>query len=68
MAIFGWHKHQVDFVTAFLNSLLKEELYARPSLSIQLPKGKVWLLKRALYGLVQNPGNGTSNFVAFFKN
>jgi hypothetical protein len=52
---YGWSRHQVDIMTAFLHALLHEETYARPPPPIQLPKGFVWKLKRALYGLVQSP-------------
>jgi len=53
----GWHIHQVDVKTVFLNGIIKEEVY------IEKPKGfetfdrdsHVFRLKRALYGLKQAP-------------
>ncbi|OAE31115.1 hypothetical protein AXG93_150s1040 [Marchantia polymorpha subsp. ruderalis] len=51
-----WEVHQIDVSTAFLYGNLEEEIYME-----QLPgyaKGgpsKVWLLKKALYGLRQAP-------------
>eukprot|EP00253_Pinus_taeda_P034214 PITA_34214 len=53
----GWHIHQMDVKTAFLNGVIEEEVY------IEQPKGfkifssesHVCRLKRALYGLKQAP-------------
>jgi hypothetical protein len=53
--LLGWTRYQVDIATAFLYAYLKEETYAKPPPPIRLPPGHVWLLKRALYGLVQSP-------------
>jgi len=51
----GWHIHQMDMKTAFLNGVIEEEVY------IEQPKGfeifssdsHVCRLKRVLYGLKQ---------------
>eukprot|EP00253_Pinus_taeda_P002638 PITA_02638 len=53
----GWHIHQMDVKTAFLNRVIEEEVY------IEQPRGfetfssesHVCRLKRALYGLKQAP-------------
>ena len=53
----GWHIHQMDVKTTFLNEVIVEEVY------IEQPKGfkifssesHVCRLKRALYGLKQAP-------------
>ena len=53
----GWHIHQMDVKTAFLNGVIEEEVY------IEQPEGfeifsielRVCRLKRALYGLKQAP-------------
>lgn len=55
MALLCWYRWQVDIITAFLNTDLEEEVCARPPLPVRLPKGQVWKLRRALYGLVQAP-------------
>jgi hypothetical protein len=51
---YGWTRHQIDITTAYLYALLAEETYARPPPPIQLPKGHVWRVRRALYGLCQS--------------
>jgi hypothetical protein len=53
-AKFGWKIHHYDFITAFLNSDLKESIY------IDLPDGykepgMMGQLQRTLYGLKQSP-------------
>ena len=49
----GYHVHQMDFDTAYLNSLLEEDIYMRgpPGYS---EEGKVYKILRALYGLKQS--------------
>ena len=47
--------HQMDVVTAFLNSEIDRNLYVKPPPGYELPDGKVWKLKSALYGLKQSP-------------
>jgi len=61
-ALYGWHVHHMDVVTAFLNPAIDEPV------SMELPEGIEWLkptlrkpstiqcrLKKALYGLKQAP-------------
>jgi hypothetical protein len=55
-AQFGWPMHHIDFVAAFLNAELTEEIY------IHLPEGfrekhpgQCGLLQKTLYGLKQSP-------------
>ncbi len=45
--------HQIDFKTAYLNSNLDIELYAKPPPGINIPMGFVWKLEKACYGLKQ---------------
>lgn len=50
----GWEIHQMDVVTAFLNGILKEEVY------MELPDGYKkpgWIaqLQRCIYGVKQSP-------------
>jgi hypothetical protein len=53
----GWHVHQMDVKTSFLNDIIEEEVY------IEKPKGfevcgresHVCQLKKALYGLKHAP-------------
>ena len=53
----GWHIHQMDVKTTFINGVIEEEVY------VEKPKGfetfdselHVCILKRALYGLKQAP-------------
>ena len=53
----GWNIHQMDVKSAFLNGYLEEEIF------VEQPEGfivkgmeeKVYLLKKALYGLKRAP-------------
>jgi hypothetical protein len=45
---------RVDIVTAFLNSLLREDVYVEAPEAYR-EEGYVWFLKRAIYGLKQSP-------------
>lgn len=47
-----WEIDQLDVKTAFLNGELEEELYMRPPPGFD-KHGRVWRLKRAIYGLRQ---------------
>lgn len=57
--VMGWANqrdyllHQMDVDTAFLNADLKETLYMRPPIEMPEFKGKVFKLKKAIYGLKQ---------------
>ena len=56
-AIHGWDIHQMDAVTAFLNSLLLDEIHVEQPEGFRDPDhpDKVWLLRKSLYGLKQSP-------------
>jgi len=49
----GWHIHQMDAKSAFLNRDLKKEIYMKIPLGQNRPKGHVLQLRKALYGLKQ---------------
>lgn len=44
---------QLDIVTAYLNSEINGNVYVRPPIGMSKP-GKVWKLKKAMYGLKQS--------------
>jgi hypothetical protein len=56
-ANFGWSLHQMDVKNAFLHGDLKEEVYMEipPGFANKQTIGKVWRLKKSLYGLKQSP-------------
>ena len=49
----GWHIHQMDAKSAFLNGDLKEEIYMKILPGQDRPEGHVWQLRKALYSLKQ---------------
>jgi len=53
----GWRVHHMDVKSAFLNGDLKEEVYVRqpPGFAVPGEEGKVYHLRKALYGLRQAP-------------
>ncbi|CCK71152.1 LOW QUALITY PROTEIN: uncharacterized protein KNAG_0G00960 [Huiozyma naganishii CBS 8797] len=58
LAIFacqGVKVHQMDVVTAFLNSPIDKELFVKPPVSYKSTGDSVWKLRSALYGLKQSP-------------
>jgi hypothetical protein len=54
-AVHGWHVHQMDVVTAFLNGRLEEEIYVQQPEGHDDGTGRVYRLRKALYGLKQAP-------------
>jgi hypothetical protein len=53
----NWKVFQLDDKSAFLNGILQEEIYVEQSAGFvtQGKEDKVYLLKKALYGLQQAP-------------
>jgi len=53
----GWKVHQLDVKSAFLNGVLQEEIYVEQPEGFVTPgqEEKVYLLRKALYGLRQAP-------------
>jgi len=49
----GWHIHQMDAKSAFLNRDLKEEIYMKIPPGQNRPERHVWWLRKTLYGLEQ---------------
>jgi hypothetical protein len=52
-----WKLHQIDVKTAFLNGVIKEEVYIEQPQGFEIEdrKSRVYKLKKALYGLKQAP-------------
>jgi len=48
-----WYIKHADIKTAFLHAPLQENIYVQPPEGLEEPDGKVWLLKKNLYGLFQ---------------
>jgi hypothetical protein len=58
LALVNWaklHCDQVDIIAAFLNGVLKEELFLEPPEGLDIAPGKVLKLNKSLYGLRQSP-------------
>ena len=51
----GWSVRTADVSTAFLHATLTEDVYIRPPAEYYPAGGVIWKLKRALYGLKNNP-------------
>ncbi|CAI7886883.1 unnamed protein product [Closterium sp. NIES-54] len=51
----GWVVKQMDVTTAFLNGILEEEIFMAQPEGFDDGSGRVWNLKKALYGLNQAP-------------
>ena len=53
----GWHIHQMDVKTVFLNGVIEEEVYIEKPEGFEIfsSESHVCRLKRALYGLKQAP-------------
>ena len=45
--------HQLDAIMAYLNSDLHEEIYLHPPEGVPVQPGRVWQLRKAIYGLKQ---------------
>ena len=58
---------QVDIVSAFLNGKLEQTIYVHPPELSGIPKGKVLLLKKSLYGLAQSPGCFNKKFDSWLR-
>ena len=65
--LLGWSTHQVDVVTAFLNSPLRETVYIRAPPGYPEKKGFVLRLRKALYGLKQASKAWYDTLVAALK-
>jgi hypothetical protein len=48
-----WPVHSFDFVAAYLNSPINEEVWVKPPDGVSLPDGNAYWLKKALYGTCQ---------------
>jgi hypothetical protein len=48
-----WPVHSFDFVTAYLNSLIDEEVWIKPPEGMSVPEGHALQLKKALYSTRQ---------------
>jgi hypothetical protein len=55
VAMNGWHVRQIDFKQAFLNGVLKEEVFISQPPGFEDGSTKVLLLHKSLYGLKQAP-------------
>ena len=52
-----WGIRQFDVSTAYLNAPIEETLYVEPPPGFEEPDGKIWLLKKSLYGAKQSAKN-----------
>ena len=64
-----WKLFQMDVKSAFLNGVLKEEIYVNqpPGFVKKGEENKVYKLKKALYGLKQSPRAWYSRINSYFK-
>ena len=53
--VLGLYLHVVDVDNAFLNAMLREEIYLRQPEGADDGTGRVFRLRKALYGLKQAP-------------
>jgi hypothetical protein len=63
-AVMGWEVFQMDVETAFLNSLVSEDVYVRqaPGFIAHGKEQYVYKLRKSLYGLKQSPRNWNNCF------
>lgn len=54
-ALMGWHGHQMDFKTAFLNGEITDDVFITAPDGYPKESGKVLKLNKGLYGLKQSP-------------
>ena len=50
---YGWHVHQMDVKSTFLNGNLKKEIFMNVPPGYEAKENEVWLLHKALYSLKQ---------------
>lgn len=62
-----FHLHQLDVKNAFLNGILKEEIYMQIPKGVEPRTGEVCKLKRTLYGLKQAPMEWNARFDMFVR-
>ena len=64
----GWHIHQMDVKTAFLNKIIEEEVYIDQPERFETfnSESHVCRLKRALYGLKQAPRAWYTQIYSYF--
>ena len=53
----NWGLRQFDVSTAYLNAPIEEEIYVEPPPGFEEPDGRIWLLKKSLYGAKQSAKN-----------
>ena len=65
-----WRIFQMDVKSAFLNGVLKEEVYLEqpPGFMKKGEENKVYKLKKALYGLKQSPRAWNNHINSYFEN
>ena len=63
----GWLIHQMDVKSAFLNGVLKNEVYIEQPEGYEKNPGKVLRLKKSLYGLKQAPRAWNERIDSYFK-
>ncbi|SNX85305.1 related to retrotransposon protein [Melanopsichium pennsylvanicum] len=62
-----WETHQLDITQAYLNSTLKHVIYMKPPNGSNVPEGKVYLVKKGLYGLKQSGREWHLEFDKFLR-
>ncbi|KAG8678639.1 hypothetical protein FRC09_019678, partial [Ceratobasidium sp. 395] len=56
--------HQMDVTSAYLNALLKEDIYVQPPEGSNCPRDHCWKLNKTVYGLHQGAVNWQNHFTA----